>query len=302
MKKILLLVMMCCIISVNAIDNYVNVATILTDYNPYVNSTTKTNDVFFIQTSIPSTCLFYVDNIVSFEDSNKIAYSWNHNLNVGQYEGSIYCYYDLNNTRYYELIEPFLFNITLEDLTQIGFSVSGSDFDIDDKEMYIVTPCIRNIVQFGKLTQNALQKLNDGHSYYFQKLNNGRAYFWLYEGNHEFCLINGQIQYDENNFTSKYNINTVDGVLNLGNFNVNSEITNSYEITTEIFEIYGKSDPKAWGQTWRTIIGGLVLLTIGSLIVFVGVNLNNSKIVVAGALLVASALGVSLISFAGVLL
>lgn len=185
--------------------------------------------------------------------------------------------------------------------TNITFSVQGTDFEVYEQSFYMVTPCIKNIVQFGDLTKDIINNLNQG-SYYFQKLNNGIATFSVVEGTHEFCLINGQIQYSEDNFTQDFHINQVEGVLELGRFDVDSNITNSFQIITETFETYAKSNPKAWGQTWAGIIGGIILLIVGCLVIIAGIYAENGKIVIAGALLVASALGVSFVGIAGVLL
>lgn len=274
---------------------------LITSVYPYTNTIMESSDSILINLETSATCEFYLDGYLYRSASDLTSYNFGQDIDVGNHTGRYYCYYDYEGIRYYELVPLFDFQMTGTP-AQISFVVSGTDFDVEDYSLYIVTPCIKNIVQVGKFTEDMISDLNKGGTYYFQKLVNGYASFEISEGNHNFCLINGQVQYSEDDFTQDFNINSIDGVLELGDFDVDSNITSSYSIKTEVFEIYEITDPNAWGQTWAGLIGGIILLILGCLIAYAGVESGNGKIVVGGVILILSALGVSVVGFLGVLL
>lgn len=264
------------------------------------NETISQSDFLKINLNIPASCQLFVNDDLYKNLGEAISFSFPHALTKGSYTAQLYCYYEVGETRYYDISKEYSFEV--EGLpTEINFYIVGTDFNVNEKSMYLVTPCIKDTLEFGDLTKDVLSSLNSG-THYFQKLENGFATFELLEGNHEFCLINGQVQYSENGFTQDYNINSVEGLLSLGKFDVDSNITNSYEVSVETFDIYGKANPKAYGQTWSGIIGGIILLILGIGILFAGVHTENGKIVIGGVLLCLSAFGISAIGFLGVLL
>lgn len=274
-----------------------------------INYTLPFNDSMFYENfnldvllNRQASCEVYINNNLYNTYENYIAFTETDIIApYGLNNYFLYCYYVSNNTLYYEISDKTYFYINQSNST-INFYVAGTDFDVNTKSLYIVTPCIKDIVGIGDFTKDVIKNINKDVPYYFQKLDNGFASFTLNSGTHEFCIINGQVQYSQNYLTTNYNINTVNGVLDLGSFDLPSNVTSSYTLNIDTFEIYNKINPKAWGQTWAGVIGGLILLLLGVMVLVAGVYSGNGKIVVAGAILCLSALGVSLVGFLGVLL
>lgn len=261
------------------------------------------NDKIFIETDKKSYCEVYIDNSLYAQSIDFSFYhNFIHDLELQNYTAMIYCYYDKNNVRYYDTTGAFDFEVKKLDSVDLNFFINGLDFTPTDYNLYIVTPCIKDIIQVGDLTKDILQNLNKDKEYYIQKVSSSQATFNLTPNNYDFCIINGQVQYGQNDFTNDFNINKVEGVVELGKFKVENNITNSYTINLEIFDIYGVSNPKAWGQTWAGVIGGILMLVLGAIVLLAGVSLNNGKVVIGGVILVGSALGVSFAGFLGVLL
>ena len=275
-------------------------ANIIDSVQPFINQTINNTDNIIINLNTEATCEFYLDGSLYKTFSGGVSYSSGHDISGGQHTARVYCYYYYNNTRYYELFPQYNFFINVVPET-ITFNILGSDFLVNDKELYLVTPCIKNVMNLGDFTKDINKELNVGGTHYFQKLNNGIASFSVPQGVYNFCIINGQIQYGENDFTQNYNINAINGLIDLGEFEVTNNITNNYAVTLNTFDIYEKTDPKAWGVTWVAIIGSLVLLILGTIVIFLGVQIQNGKIVIGGVFLVMSAFGVGVTSFIGVL-
>lgn len=275
---------------------------IIDNYNPYQNENFSITDEINVNLNAPATCEFYVDSTLYKSGTDQISYTWSHDLNYGEYMGSFYCYYDYNDTRYYELIDQFPFIVTAGDPSVITFYISGSDYNVNDESLYISTPCAKHVMNVGKIAEDADKVINDGSEIYFQKIENGQSQFILSPDTYNFCLINGLIQYDENDYTTDFNINDIYGLVELGEFNLPSNVTQTYSIKTELLDIYDIANPKAFGETWGSILGGLILLLLGVIILFAGVKSNNGKIVVAGTILCLGAMGISFTGFLGVLI
>lgn len=283
------------------LEGLVRTDLIIGDYTPYQNNEHFPDENIEVNLNTPAKCEFYVDSNLYREGEDQISYTWEQGLDYGSYHGNFYCWYDYNNTRYYDMTTEFPFTIVAGDPALITFFVSGLDFNVDDESLYLTTPCIKHVLNVGEIAKDADKNINEGREIFFQKVLNGKTTFNISPSEHEFCLVNGLIQYSEEGFTSDFNINEVHGVVELGVFDVPSNVTQSYSIQTELLDIYDINDPKAFGETWGSIIGGLILLIFGALILFSGVKLNNGKIVIAGVLLCLASMGISFSGFLGVL-
>jgi hypothetical protein len=273
---------------------------IIKSYNPFINSSIYTTDNIVITLNKKASCEVYIDNELYAKDYNKLAYSFTHDLEVGNYNVIYYCHYDLEGVKYYQLTQEIPFSVVENSPSIINFIVTGSDYNVADKSLYIVTPCIKHILQVSGITDGLSSEINKDKEFYFQKLNNnGIASFNLTQNTHEFCLVNGMVQYSENDFTTDYNVNKVEGIAQMGEFNIPSNVTQTYYIGTELLDIYDKTNPKAFDLTWASIMGGLVLTFFAIILMLIGVFAKEPKVVMAGTIVLLSAFGVS---FSGVVL
>ena len=275
-------------------------ATIIKSYNPSINSTIFTTTPITITLNKKASCEVYIDNLLYRAGYNLLAYSFTHDLEVGNYTAIYYCYYDLDGVRYFQMTDEIPFSVIFNSPSTINFIVSGSDYAVSDKSLYIVTPCVKHLLQVSGITDGIDSKINEDKEFYFQKLNNnGLATFTLSPDTYEFCLVNGMIQYSENNFTENYNVNKITGIADMGRFEVPSNVTQTYYVGTELLDIYDKTNPKAFNLTWASIMGGLVLTFFAIALMLVGIFSKEPKITMGGVIVLLSAFGVS---FSGIIL
>jgi len=55
--------------------------------------------------------------------------------------------------------------------------------------------------------------------------------------------------------------------------------------------MYPKTDPKAWGQSWTSIISSIIAFTLGLIILGAGVTTGTGQAVMIGGLLLLFSLG-----------
>lgn len=281
-------------------DEFSTDTNIIKSYNPEVNSTIFATSPITITLNKKASCEVYIDNALYKVAYNQLAYSFTHDLEVGNYTAIYYCYYDLNGVRYYQITDEIPFSVGFNTPSTINFVVSGSDYNVADESLYIVTPCVKHLLQVSGITDGIDSQINEDREFYFQKLNDdGLATFVLPQNTYEFCLVNGLVQYSENNFTSNYNVNKILGNAEMGKFEVPSNVTQTYYIGTELLDIYDKTNPKAFNLTWASIMGGLVLTFFAIGLMLVGVFSKEPKIVMGGVIVLLSAFGVS---FSGIVL
>lgn len=259
-------------------------------HSPLTNSTNNYDFNFNINLNSVGTCEIYVDNSVYKVVENSIAYSVPQDLGDGNYTYFLYCYYDELTTRYYELTEPMNFQVETLPPTTIHFNLQGTDFDINSKPLEIVSPCLEP----GMTLMGALDKYrplaNPGGAT-FKDVVNGQATMTMPVGEHEFCLIHGLITYNSYDKVTDWNPNNVIKQIKLGSFDLPNNLTTSYSIGLENFEMYDKTSPKAWGQTWITLISSLLAFGLGLLILGAGITTGEGKAVLIGGLLVMFSLG-----------
>lgn len=269
--------------------------TIITSSSPDINSSAYSPIEFIATTNIEADCNLYVDSQEIFSIEDTLSFSKLENLEAGEHEYFIYCEYisvinDTNSMKYYDIIDPIAFNVTEPINGLILFSIQGSDFDVRDENLYLATPCMKQGVHI-PLVNKKYSHLANPDGVYFQKLTNGQAIFDLTGETHEFCLINGYIEYDKNDYTTNYNPNTVYTQLEIGDFNALNNLTSSYNIVVENFDVYDKTNPKAWGTSWVSIIGSVIAVVVGLILIIGGATAGMPQAVVMGALMVLIALG-----------
>lgn len=247
-----------------------------------------------------SDCNIYINKeFYSYKTNTAMFYQTFNFKTTGYQEINIYCYYTINNTLYYD-IKTYPLTINLKPNT-IKFIVTGTDFDINNESLYITTPCPNKGYSAIGINVGYSPKYNpDG--IYWQHLNNGMAEFNLTPGIYNFCLFNGRVNYEDNNFSINYNVIDKYGILNLGNISVPSNINQFYNVRVSLSDIYDKTNPRAYNKTWSMLINSIIGLAFGSIILFVGLQTNNGKIVIAGTLLILLALGYSFNGLMGVLI
>lgn len=267
-------------VSIITIENYVN----------QNNNSLMQKENFNVQTSQESTCELYIDNSYYAESKDSVSHVFNNKLNIGQYEAFTYCYYEQDNEKFYQLSNTSNINIISNPSGEITFNINALDFNQEQYALYVVTPCLEPGIVIPGITQKYGSNANPNGAY-FQRVQNGQASFNLVEDKYEFCLINGQISYDRNDYTNNYNANEVFNQINLGEFDLPSNITSTYTLNVEQFDIFGKTNPKAWGTSWVAIISGLIALFLGVLIVIVGVTQKIPQAIVFGGIMTLFALG-----------
>ena len=265
-----------------------------------INSTTPTGTIVGTQAEFSlvlnerATCEFYLDNNFVYEFKDILGVTFTENVEKGEHDYFYYCYYIYNGTEYFTL-EKKSFNLQIPDTT-INFQFTGKDFSITDTQVYVTTPCLEE----GRLSNSYIEghepyssKYNPEGAYFQAVDNTGFASFNLTAEEHEFCLMTGRIVYnDEGTNTTSYTILDLEGVVELGTIKIPNQIESNYVIGLEQFDIYDKTNPKAWGQTWASIITGLLLAIVGALMLVVGARSEKGGgAVVIGGILIALALG-----------
>lgn len=270
--------------------------TIIDSFFPPQNFTTTSPVDFSIQLIQPANCELYLDGEIETAFANQVAFVYEKLLAIGDHEYFWYCSYIQNSTQTFELTSVTEFEITGGTPLQITFEVEGNDFDVNDVELTLLSPCPEE--GFSAIGLKDFQpyraKFNPG-GIKFVPFENGIASMTGFVGDNEFCIFNGRLHYaDENVTTTDYDIVEFNGMVELGVISVPNNVSPIYNVKLDLLETYEITDPKAWGQTWAGIIGGILLLFFGVLTLIAGLETKNGKIVIAAAFLILSAFGVSL--------
>lgn len=274
---------------------------IIDNYQPFQNQEITFQDLININLGSTATCEFYIDSKLYQVGQNQSAYSWGHDLEIGKYDGSFYCYYDYNQTRYFELIPSFPFEVIGGNPSIVQFQIEALDFDLSETEMWVTSPCLEEGYSAIGTEYGKYRPLYNPDGAYFSKVIDGVATFNLSSGKNEFCLHNGRIIVNEEGKTDNYNVVQSFGRVNLGEIDV-PENSGNFLIKVGMFDVYEVYDPKAYGKTWSGLAGGIILVIFGGLICIAGVKSNNGKIVVAGALIFMAGFGISTAGLVGILL
>ena len=245
---------------------------------------------FYGNLNIQASCQIYVNFQLVETFNNVINYDFDKYLDEGGHNYYVYCYYDVpgNGTRYYEIQDQTNFQVEFQPGT-INFNIEAVDYDPNEVQLYITSPCLDEGIHVGK--DPGYQAGFNQEGAYFKPVIGGFASVSIPLGDHEFCLFNGRIDFTSYNKTNNYNVGEALGNLYLGDFNVPNNITSSYTIKTEVFDIYDKLDPKAWDKSWPMIIASVISIILGLLILWAGITTNSGPAVVIGGLLLLFGLG-----------
>lgn len=240
-----------------------------------------------------ASCDLYVDNKIIESFYGMLAFTHQESLNVGEHTYFVYCEYQTGDTKYYDATGLRTVTVLENAPGTVDFTITGTDFDISTKNLFLTSPCLKEGMHIWSVSQPYNSQANPNGAY-FRQLSNGFTSFTLPNGVHEFCLFHGSIDYMTYNKTANYYIGKAYNNINLGKYQIPNNLTTSYSITVENFDIYGKGNPKAWGQTWITIIGSLLAFAIGLGLAYIGVENKEPKMVLVGALLIMLSLGYQL--------
>lgn len=275
---------------------------IIKNTTPLYNSSINNPIHFSIELYHKADCELYVDNVLIQTFSNQLAYTYNTILPVANNtKYFVYCeYIDSNNTLNYELKDTTHFNV-LDSIPQnVNFLINGIDFNVNDYNLWITTPCLNKGLKSLGLQPYRTEYNPNGA--YFQKIKNGATTFNLSLGTYDFCLYNANFIVNDYGKTNNYDVVSFGGMIELGELDVPNNRSTSFTISVEQFDIFEKTNPKAWGQTWSSIVVGLLLGLLGLIVLIGGLASGNGKIVFVGAILILSAFGIEFTAFVGAIL
>lgn len=282
---------------------------IINSTSPLNNAIISSNEVTFnVLLNKESSCDIYVDNNLIYSQNSTFAFTHKQLLTKGNHTYFLYCSYAINGTLYQQLSNQYKFELRPTPST-INFYFSGMDFDMNEVDLTLVTPCLNKGYGFSILSKLFNQKVD----YYRSQYNKQGAYFFpipkdtnsvslqLEPDYYTFCLINGRTLVNEQGRTNNYNIAELNGYLNLGDLEMPNNVSQTYVVRLERLDIYNVYDPKAWGKTWSGIISSLILCVLGGIVLFVGTRVKNGKVAFVGALLLLAGMGISMGTLIGVL-
>lgn len=275
---------------------------LIVDFTPKTNDTITIFDNFQVNTNILTDCTLYINNNEIEISTNKISHIVNYpELEFGENSFFWYCeHVSENNTKTFDILKTQFINVSEGSPQDVSFRLIGNDFNVNDFDLWITTPCLNAGAHgVGMLPFRPEYNLDGA---IFKKVENGIVNFNLTPEKYEFCLYNARFIISGEGKTTNYDIVEHYGDLELGTLDIPNNVTTSFNVALDVFDVYDKQDPKAWGQTWTTIIGGLILLVLGTIVLISGIATNNGKITFAGAFLVMSALGIEFVGMVGLLL
>jgi len=268
-----------------------NPTTIISTQNPQ-NNDILTPSIKFDGTLLQqANCELYIDNQFETEFLNTLAFTYTKDFsnNLGLHNYFLYCY--KNNLT--ELSPIINFNVSPLGTNTINFNIAGTDFNVNNVPLEIVTPCLKKGMTFGGALDPYRPLYNTGGAQ-FKDVVNGHASLNVPVGTHEFCLIHGLVSYDSYNKTTNYNPNIIYSQLELGNYDIPNNLTTSYNIAVDNFDIYNYDNPKAWGTSWVGIITSLIAFAIGLFVLMAGVSVGSGQAVIIGGLMILFSLGYQL--------
>ncbi|MFP4026032.1 MAG: LamG domain-containing protein [Thiohalospira sp.] len=260
---------------------------------------------FELQLNQTANCELYINREFSCEKENILSCNRDFALPYGENSAQAYCYfyaYDEGQLKkYYDSTDYTQFNVSAGEPGSVAFTVTGKDFVIDDYNFYVVSPCLKEGLTH-LVSDQAYSSVFNPDGVIIEKLNSGYAELNITAGDYEICLFHGIIDHEvDGGKTTEYNINKFYNQIEIGTLTSRENQTQAFAIELETFDIYGKTNPKAWGTTWASIILGVVGLVIGLGIMFVGVQTNMPKFAIVGAILVMLSLGFSITGLFAVL-
>ncbi len=275
---------------------------IINTYTPQTSANITNQDQIKVSLNNQSNCQLYIDYSLVKSYNDILGFSYDLNLlALGDHTYFVYCEFTKDSTLYFELLSIQSFTIISNPQT-ITFQITGTDFNVNDEDLFITTPCMNEgFSAIGTDYKPYRSEYNKG-GINFAFVENGFASFNITGQENEYCLYNGRIIVNEEDKTTNYDPIAIYGSLDLGTILTPNNITSIYVLSVDKFEIYDKVNPKAWGQTWTGIIGGLILLVLGIVLLIGGLYAKEGKIVIGGVLLCLSAFGITINGLLGVLI
>jgi len=176
--------------------------------------------------------------------------------------------------------------------TPLYFQVLKNETALTGSNYYISTPCVKDKNLLLLDEHNILNGINN-NDIYFQNLNaSGLAVFNLDPGNYSFCLINGQLIYEEDNFTSDYDLISIEKVVSLGEINFGN-VSEAYVLQVDQQDLYQTTSPEYWGKTLESVLLFILAIGLGGGLVVLGVYVEAPQLAVVGAVIIMGGLGIS---------
>jgi len=275
--------------------NNITESTIITNYFPIANQTITNSDTISILLNYKSSCDLYLDN--DLVESYLDILGFNYDLTLlenGDHSYFIYCeYIDTENNKLFEVSDVIPFSIQ-KPIKTIEFFIYDINKNLaNNEDLFLTTPCVDE-KEFGEYW------INDGDKeYYIQHLVNGISDFNLsYDGDYEFCLLKGKVNYKDDTYSLDYDFVDVEKQTELGNLFVGAE-TLTYSLIVENDDLYKVTAPEFWGKTWEALFELVIGILIGGMIMIIGMMMNNDKLMMVGGLIIAIGMGVSVTTILG---
>lgn len=270
---------------------------IINSTTPINNQIVTTSEKISVLLNYKSSCDLYIDNnlINSYSDVLGFNYELLSFLD-GNYKYFVYCEYIEGTTKYFEMTEVINFEVSKPSKT-IEFFIYDEEKNLaNNEDLFLITPCATK-QEFGEHWI-----IDDGDEYYIQNLINGMASFNLtYDGDYEFCLMKGKVNYKDDEFSMDYDFVDVNKQTELGKLFVGTQ-TLTYSLTVTDIDLFSATDPAFWGKTWSALFELIVGIILGAFVMLLGVTFNNDKLVMVGGLIIAIGMGVSFSTFVGVVI
>lgn len=264
---------------------------LINTHTPYLNSNLTNKIQFQANLNFESSCSLYINNNLVSEFNEILAFNYETSLSLGEHNYLMYCDYVDNQTLYYDITNFTSFNVIEGSPSTINFIFLSTHFDINSQSLYASTSCLEKGIIIPGVTQPYNRYANP-NPVYFEEVSQGQVSFTLSPGTYEFCLLNGIVQYNTaDNYSEVWQVNNLLNQLDLGTYDVPSNVTTTFFVGLETSDLYKITNPKWWGTSWIQIIGGIILLVIGLGLIAIGVEMKEPKAIVMGALLSTIALG-----------
>jgi hypothetical protein len=263
---------------------------IIKSYSP-INTTENKLVKFDLILNERATCDYYLDGTLTYTFNNIVSVSFTELVESGNHTYFYYCSKIENNTELFEISNTTSFKVELP-ITELVFQIEGNDFNVNDETLYVSTPCpVKGYSAIGYAV--GYQPKYNPEGIKWRKVENGIAVLNMTTENHEFCLFNGRVIVNELNKTIDYNVQSKEGLLNLGNFTIPNSNYQVYKLNVDTFEIYDIYSPEAYGSSWASFISAFILFFLGGLIMYAGIQSQSKVAVLIGGTLLLGAFGLT---------
>lgn len=249
---------------------------------------------FDVTLNYEASCDLYVDNVFIHSVEDILAFTYYDELSIGSHQYFLYCSFVSGDTLYYDVSNPTYFDVITGENSVIQFVFTSSEFSVSDYPLFMVTPCLNKGIYL-PLVNNPYPLIANLGGVYFAPVSNDIATFNLTQATYDFCLIHGYGQYNvANGFSDNWHINKVFRQLEIGDFDIPSNVTKTFGIEISNSDLYYVSNPQWWGTSWTTIITGVIGFLVGLALIGVGVVMKLPQAIVIGGIVTLISLGFQL--------